>query len=112
MIDHCSSRNLYYFVYIFDATTIYSLSSYISSTALLEFSVDFSLDQRQTPWRKLILAAHPDSYKHHQQYNLADHQRGTCTLRGKRRRFVLKVEGLARVSKHAEKTTTSSDRGV
>ena len=31
---------------------------------------------------------------------------------GIRRRFVLKVEGLARVSKHAEKTTTSSDRGV
>ena len=28
------------------------------------------------------------------------------------RRFLLKVEGLARVSKHAEKTTTSSDRGV
>ena len=73
--------------------------------------MDFSLDQRQTPWRKLILAAHSDSYKHHQ-YNLADHQRGTCTLRGIRRRFVLKVEGLARVSKHAEKTTTSSDRGV
>ena len=43
---------------------------------------------------------------------LADHQRGTCTLRGIRRRFVLKVEGLARLSKHAEKTTTSSDRGV
>ena len=42
-------------------------------TALLEFSADFSLDQRQTPWRKLILAAHPDSYKHHQ-CNLADHQ--------------------------------------
>ncbi len=44
--------------------------------------------------------------------DLADHQRGTCTLRGIRRRLVLKVEGLARVSKHAEKTTTSSDRGV
>ena len=71
----------------------------------------FSLDQRQAQWRKLILAAHPDSYKHHQ-YNLADHQRGTCTLRGIRRRLVLKVEGFARVSKHAEKTTTSSDRGV
>jgi len=26
--------------------------------------------------------------------------------------LVLKVEGLARVSKHAEKTATSSDRGV
>ena len=48
---------------------------------LLEFSVDFSLDQRQTQWRKLILAAHPGSYKHHQ-YNLADHQSGTSTLRG------------------------------
>ena len=45
----------------------------------------------------VILAAHPDSYKHHQ-CNLADHQRGTCTLRGIRRRLVLKVEGLARVS--------------
>ena len=41
-------------------------------------------------------------YKHHQ-CNLADHQRGTCSLRGIRRRFVLKVEGLARVSKHAER---------
>ena len=61
--------------------------------------------------RKLILAAHPGSYKHHH-YNLADHQRGTCTHRGIRRRLVLKVEGLVRVSKHAEKTTTSSDRGV
>ena len=39
--------------------------------ALLEFSVDFSLDQRQTQWRKLILAAHPDSYEHYQ-YNLAE----------------------------------------
>ena len=43
---------------------------------------------------------------------LADQQRGTCTLRGIRRRLVLKVEGLARVSKHAEKTTTSCDCGV
>ena len=42
------------------------------------------------------MAAHPDSCKHHQ-YNLADHQRGTCTLRGIRRRFVLKLEGLARI---------------
>ena len=73
--------------------------------------MDFSLDQRQTQWRKLILAAHPGSYKHHH-YNLADHQRGTCTHRGIRRRLVLKVEGLARVSKHAEKTTMSSGRGV
>jgi len=61
--------------------------------------------------RKLILAAHPGSYKHHQ-CNLADHQRGTGTLRGIRRRLVLEVEGLAWVSKHAEKTTPSSDRGV
>ena len=38
------------------------------------------------------------SYKNYQ-YNLADHQRGTCTLRGIRRRLVLKVESLARVSK-------------
>ena len=75
---------------------------YIWSTALLEFSVDFSLDQRQTEWRKLILAAHPDSYKHNQ-YNLADHLRGTCTLRGIRRQLVLKMEGLARVSKHGWK---------
>ena len=51
------------------------------------------------------------SYKHHQ-CSLADHQRGACALRGIRRRLVLKVEGLARVSKHAEKTTTISDRGV
>ena len=34
---------------------------------------------------------------------------GTCTLR---KLLVLQVEGLARVSKHAEKTTMSSDRGV
>ena len=27
-------------------------------------------------------------------------------------KFILKVEGLARVSKHAEKTATNSDRGV
>jgi len=45
-------------------------------------------------------------------FGSADHQRGTCTLRGIRRRLVLKVEGLTRVLKHAEKTTTSSDRGV
>ena len=57
------------------------------------------------------LAASSDSYKHHQ-CNLADHQRGTCTLRVIRRRLVLKVEGLARVWKHPEKTTTSSDGGV
>ena len=31
--------------------------------------------------------------------NLADHQRGTCTLRGIRRRLSFKMEGLARVSK-------------
>ena len=30
-----------------------------------KFSVDFSLDQRQTQWRKFILAAHPDSYRHY-----------------------------------------------
>jgi len=47
------------------------------------------------------LAAHPDSYKHYQ-CNLADHQRGTCTLRGIRRRLVFKV---ASVWKEAEKTT-------
>jgi len=56
--------------------------------------------QIQTQWRKLILAAHPGSYKHYKCY-LADHQRGTCNLRGIRRRLALKVEGLKRVLKHA-----------
>ena len=39
-------------------------------------------------------------YKHCQ-HDLADHFRGTCTLRGIRSRLALKVEGLARVSKNA-----------
>jgi len=56
-------------------------------------------------------SAPPGSYEHYQ-YNLTDHQRGNCTLRGIRRRLVLKMEGLARVSEHAERKTTSSDRGV
>jgi len=57
------------------------------------------------------LAVQSDSYKHYQ-CNLADHQHGARTLRGIRRRLVLKVEDLARASNHAEKTTTVSCRGV
>ena len=40
------------------------------------------------------------SYKHCQ-HDLADHKRGTCSLRGIRSRLALEVEGLARVSKYA-----------
>jgi hypothetical protein len=35
--------------------------------------------------------------------SIANHQRGTRTLRSIRRRLALKVEGLARVSKNAER---------
>jgi len=62
--------------------------------------------EKPSPSGKIFLGLVPSKY------NLADHQRGTCTLRGLRRRLVLKVEGLARVSKHAEEKTTSSDHGV
>jgi len=48
------------------------------------------------------LAVQTDSYKDYQ-CNLADHQHGARTLRGIRRRLALKVEGLARVSKNAER---------
>ena len=51
------------------------------------------------------MAVQSDSYKHYQ-CNLADHQHGARTLRGIRRRLVLKVEDLARA------TTTVSCRGV
>ena len=43
--------------------------------------IPYSIKGRQ--WRELILAAHPDSYKHYQ-CNLAGQQRGTCALRGKK----------------------------
>jgi len=48
------------------------------------------------------LAVQTDSYKHYQ-CNLADRQHGARTLRGIRSRLALKAEGLARVSKNAER---------
>jgi len=46
---------------------------------------------------RVVDRAHRGSYNHYL-WNLADHQRGTCTPRGIRRRLALKIEGLARVS--------------